>query len=1634
MDRFTGSLDKLTLDEYIELAPNFTGLSAAIDGTAPDAEEEPASAARSPVRRGGSSEGIVLTLSCTDDVFAVRGGGDEVRFSYWAEPRRTSDGRVYDDPYNLDAYEGARRGLMTEAELSAAGYTTSERRIFAANAGKESGGSFGAVNTWDRQLVSWGVAQFAGRAGTLAAVLRLLKREQPACFARWFRANGVDVADGPHPALKDGGYTEANGLHLLVTDEAGQVYPGDKALLFIRTQPRLLGLLMLAGNDLDVQRAQCRFWLARFLRRALQVEVFGAPIGEFVTSEYGAGIVVRLYNWMPGNVRKWSESVIAGLAGAFPGRDLGRPAAWDAAVEAAFLRGLGDLRKRLRGSDYGNYGAELRRERGSFLADERPPTRATPSEQPPAEPARTDFPDCDVTAKSPPEKRKRTRAWSEIDGIVLHQTGVHGFGERAWPKVTAHLGVHSDGRVFWIHPLQARLSASNGFNSTTVAIEVAGNFRGEEARPESLWKTGGGPSTLTPEMIEGLRRAIRFLCAEVERHGGKITHVFAHRQASAQRPACPGEAIWRAGGVWAQTTLGLDDGGQGFTIDDGRAIPPAWDERRVAERRRGLEPWPDGMDLSEADVEFPDADERADLDRARRGVVIHEVPVGLELRVDPPASARRGWRGDMTETEPEFIAGAMLSEDDELVDELVFLPTTTPARRGATRSEGALRFEVPVRADESAIALLEEDGVYRWVLPRRDDEPASQARQFVLEGAALAHASPSGRRGPGWFGRLCIRVFRFIARAAIGAGIRFFEGRRREGLVHLRSTYTNDWVAAAPADVASSDGRVLLLIHGTFSSTLGCFGALALGQGRDLLARALGRGDLVIGFDHHTLGKTPEENAQAIAAALTKAKLLDREIRVICHSRGGLVTRCLAATLAELRQRPLEQVICVATTETGTPMATPENWGAFADSMTNLAAAAGSVWALLDGGAIAGKIVQATITGVACLLRAVADVALSPEVPGLAVMTPGSEALANIPRWTEKMVRERSAVAANFEDVAKTSGLSEAARRALLWACDAVADRILGGVDNDLVVPGASSLDDLKPAQYQYFASGTALYHVNYFGDPEVVAFLIRGIGLAVHSAPKALGRKKPAALSKSKPHLPRRIIDAEPLSEGAGPVAPTIVDLFMQARAPAQVRPREEFWVTVDLSRESMVVSDELEVHAQIAADESLHVELVARQNAEVGAAASATMDAPGPGARLRLCFDARAQGVGPVRLRVLVRQAGVIAMYIDVEAEATDRLVAPAGPEVVRTASNEAVARHPGQLPEHQLTVLEVRELGGLRLRYQLCSPSNEVHQTFESRTIRGELSEFVTRQFDGLEADWDLAGRDVVKFEQTLAARGARLYEQIVPRELQEVLWRLRDDLKGLQILSDECVVPWELLCIKAPDRPLTSDSRFFAELGIVHTHWGAVPAAEIHVKKALYVAPDYPARHALASSPAECAMLRELLGAAPLTPRTGAILPMLASPGQFGLLHFVCHGAIDNDEPRLLLGDAESGRWEPDELTALLVSQQAQIGDREHARPLVFINACSVGRGQWLLSSAGGWAPAFLERGAGALIAPLWSVGDEAARHFAGAFYEALLAGEDFASATLTARRAARKLGDPTWLAYAVYADPHGRMTV
>lgn len=177
---------------------------------------------------------------------------------------------------------------------------------------------------------------------------------------------------------------------------------------------------------------------------------------------------------------------------------------------------------------------------------------------------------------------RATRPWTQITGITLHQTAVL-LGEEPtrWHSLSAHLGVTRAGVVIQVCPFDRTVWHGNGFNATDIGIEIDGYFEGVEGLRNTLWNPltdrTRRPLTPTQEQIEATRQAIRQLCAIAERQGGKIQFIHAHRQSSRQRQSDPGSFLWRELGLWAQRELGLSDGGRGFKIGTGLAIPEAWD-------------------------------------------------------------------------------------------------------------------------------------------------------------------------------------------------------------------------------------------------------------------------------------------------------------------------------------------------------------------------------------------------------------------------------------------------------------------------------------------------------------------------------------------------------------------------------------------------------------------------------------------------------------------------------------------------------------------------------------------------------------------------------------------------------------------------------------------------------------------------------------------------------------------------------------------------------------------------------------------------------------------------------------------------------------------------------------------------
>jgi CHAT domain len=175
------------------------------------------------------------------------------------------------------------------------------------------------------------------------------------------------------------------------------------------------------------------------------------------------------------------------------------------------------------------------------------------------------------------------------------------------------------------------------------------------------------------------------------------------------------------------------------------------------------------------------------------------------------------------------------------------------------------------------------------------------------------------------------------------------------------------------------------------------------------------------------------------------------------------------------------------------------------------------------------------------------------------------------------------------------------------------------------------------------------------------------------------------------------------------------------------------------------------------------------------------------------------------------------------------------------------------------------------------------------------------------------------------------------------------------------------------------------------------------------------------------------LRALFPAAiTLDPTFVAVREFLVGCNSIDALHVACHGAASGEATQIAgLYLSEN----PDDIIDNSGVRQA-LRLAADSNPIVFLNACQVGRAGAGINKIDGFAQAFLaprsNSGAAAVVAPLWSVGDLKARTFANVFYQQLLKGVTLVDAVREARAQAKGQSELTWLSYCVYGDPFARV--
>jgi len=402
----------------------------------------------------------------------------------------------------------------------------------------------------------------------------------------------------------------------------------------------------------------------------------------------------------------------------------------------------------------------------------------------------------------------------------------------------------------------------------------------------------------------------------------------------------------------------------------------------------------------------------------------------------------------------------------------------------ATReNEPAIVLRAPSLGDqvEQVVLYTDEAGVSRWIFPEIANSQTAGATRGG-SGEIIFHLPRNGAptppvaadeqasRGPiSKLGRRLVRVLAWstddiVGQGALAVATRWETARRPYALRPLPFTDGEPRVAWDTV----RQGRALLLIHGTFSSSRSAFAHLPQTTIDQLCHLYGGR---LFAFDHPSLHHSTQQNAQTLLDLLPAG--IELNLDILTHSRGGLLGRELTERLPDLnragRQLKIHKAILVAAPNRGTILTDGDHGIEMLDRYTNL------LTSLPDNA------YTLTIEGILLVVKLLLHGALK-GLPGLQNMYPKGEYLQ---RLNASLAHDTQyyALAANF-----TPSAPGLLARFGKWAADKYIDGVFGE-DNDGVVPTRGSYEcepespgfPVLPERLVVFEKDDQIHHCNYF-------------------------------------------------------------------------------------------------------------------------------------------------------------------------------------------------------------------------------------------------------------------------------------------------------------------------------------------------------------------------------------------------------------------------------------------------------------------------------------------------------------------------------------------------------------------------
>jgi hypothetical protein len=305
-----------------------------------------------------------------------------------------------------------------------------------------------------------------------------------------------------------------------------------------------------------------------------------------------------------------------------------------------------------------------------------------------------------------------------------------------------------------------------------------------------------------------------------------------------------------------------------------------------------------------------------------------------------------------------------------------------------------------------------------------------------------------------------------------------------------------------------------------------------------------------------------------------------------------------------------------------------------------------------------------------------------------------------------------------------------------------------------------------------------------------------------------------------------------------------------------------------------------------------------------------------------------------------------------------------------------------------------------------------------------IDSKLGEFVDPRVDEYGRMTSLTGAGLEFFDAS-------------PDNFKRIFWELidrRTPPRTIYIVTQEPSLPWELMIPNregadgyeqreplgvefAVGRRITQSHRSAPQHLPLKTSWVIAPRYSGNppqLPHAEVEAQDVASRfHGMRVDPADVKRINLMLQAEPRS-----------------LVHLVCHGARGQRAGTQEIYVDGNDRV----LTSTMARGMQGFRVQCQNKAVFFLNACEVGQPVPALVGAGGFARVFSEFGAGAVIAPLWSVDDAVAHEVATRFYDEIAGGADRSFAEILRdirRQAYNETGVDTYAAYCFYGDPLAR---